>query len=153
MLDLRIVPHVLRHRPTCTVSADTPVRDAARQMRDMNVSAALVLGTVFSPVGLLTERDLVRRVVAEGLDAAATPVAAILRPVSDHLAPDDLAVDALALMAIRDLDCLPVRGDDEVLGLVTLADLCDVLRHAVAAPLETTHAALFQPDSDPVSRP
>ncbi len=153
MLDLRIVPDVLHDRPPCIVTADTPVRDAARRMGDAAASAALVLDTDGSPCGLISERDLARRIVAEGRDAVATPVAAILRAVSDHLAPGDLAVDALALMAVRDLDCLPVMENGAVVGLVTLADLCNVLRRASAASLEATHVAMFQPDVGPVSRP
>jgi len=105
-----------------TVTATTTVLDAARLMNERGIGAVVVLerGT---PCGIFTERDLMRRVVAERRDPAATEVRQVLTPelitTSEEMAVEECA----ALMTNRRVRHLPVLGPDGLAGIVTIGDL------------------------------
>ena len=101
----------------------TSIRAGAQQMRELRVSSVLLVeqGHLF---GLVTDRDLRNRVVAQGLD--------IDRPMSDiaTLAPMTLqaqspAFDALLLMARHNVHHVPVMDGDRVIGMITATDLTE----------------------------
>jgi CBS domain-containing protein len=114
--------------PLC-VSADATVREAARQMRDHDVSCLAVLrdGRL---VGILTGGDLADRVIAEALGPD-TPVSVAMTANPRTLDPSALGFDALLLMTENGFDHLPVVEFGEVVGMLTSADL--VRREAVSA--------------------
>ena len=66
----------MRRRNVITATPDTTVRKAASLMASRNVGAVMIVDGE-ALVGILTERDVVFRVVAPGLDPATTAVAAI----------------------------------------------------------------------------
>jgi CBS domain-containing protein len=107
-----------------TIPATASVLDAARAMRDANVGMLPVVERSGRLRGVVTDRDLVIRVLAEG--AAARRVA-----VSDHLTvrvltarPDWSADQAMETMANAKVGRLPVvDGRGRVLGVVTLSSL------------------------------
>jgi CBS domain-containing protein len=74
-------------------------------------------------VGILTERDVVVRVLAEERDPRAAVVrdAATLRPVV--CAPEDDVATALEQMREEEIQHLPVIAEDEVVGVISLADI------------------------------
>jgi IMP dehydrogenase len=79
--------------------------------------------------GIFTERDVLRRVVAGGLDPAATPISAVMSaPVLT--CPPSLSVDDCAtFMTTNNVRHVPVQGDDGLIGLVSIRD---VLGHKVS---------------------
>jgi CBS domain-containing protein len=105
-----------------TVEAGATVADAARQMRDGDVGAVVVVenGKV---AGIVTDRDIAVRVVAEGLDPDATKVseAATMRPVT--LTVDQSVDDAIRLIREQDVRRIVVVQDDRPAGIVSLGDL------------------------------
>src|ERR671926_1625817 len=105
-----------------TVDTGATVADAARQMRDGDVGDVIVIenGRV---VGIITDRDIVVRVVAEGLDPDATPVseAATMDPVT--LTVDQHVEDAIRLVREHNVRRVPVVQDGRPAGIVSLGDL------------------------------
>ena len=105
------------------VSPDTSVGEIARQMRDKSISSViLVKGD--QAVGIVTERDLVRRVLASGRDPGATKAFEICtRPVAttSDSADLELAVDIMNSYNIRRL--VIVDRDSKVVGIVTTDDI------------------------------
>lgn len=65
-------------RDVATCSADATVRDAARTMATRDIGSILVVDDARRPVGIVTDSDLRRKVVAEAIDPASTPVARIM---------------------------------------------------------------------------
>jgi CBS domain-containing protein len=115
------------HEVIAVQPADT-VLQAANLMNQRNIGGVVVLeGDRL--VGIFTERDVLRRVVAPGLDPATTPVAEVMTaPVIT--CPPELSVDDCAtLMTTRAVRHLPVHDGTGLTGLVTIRDL---LAHKVS---------------------
>ena len=110
------------------VSADTPVADIARRLRDDRIGAVIVCGADERLHGLVTDRDIAVEVVAAGKDVASTRAADILagRETVTIGADDDLD-EAVRTMAHHAVRRLPVIDGDRVIGVVSQAD---VARHA-----------------------
>ncbi len=108
-------------RAPVMVAADTEIRGAARRMRDEKVSCVMV-GDERRLLGILTDRDLRNRVVAEEL-AGDAPVSAVMTPEPYRLQADDMAFDALLLMSRHNIHHLPVMRGDAVVGCLTSTTL------------------------------
>ncbi len=105
------------------VAGNVPVKDAAELMGELDVGA-LPIGSPAALDGIVTDRDLLFRVVAAGLDPNATLVRDVAsRAVIACRDGDDLQV-AMDLMAANHIRRLPVLDDGgAVCGWVTLADI------------------------------
>jgi CBS domain-containing protein len=106
------------------VREDTTLIEAAQQMRISGVGGLPVLDSAGEKcVGILTERDIVVRVLAEERDPRAAVVrdAASLRPVM--CTPDDDVATALVQMREQEIQHLPVTASGRVIGMISLADI------------------------------
>lgn len=115
-----------------TVEPSTPIQEAAKLMRDEDVGPIPIVenGTV---TGLVTDRDLVVRVIAEGKDPATTRVADIASQDLITIDPEQSLDEALRLMAKHQVRRLPVCEEDgRLVGIVAQADV------ALAAKDEST---------------
>ncbi|WP_119166559.1 DUF294 nucleotidyltransferase-like domain-containing protein [Algihabitans albus] len=104
---------------TCPPSAT--VAEVARTMRDRQVSCLLVMQET-QLTGIVTNRDLVKRALAEGLSTDA-PVTGVMTADPITLAPDALGSDVLHAMLERRIGHLPVVDGERVIGVVTQTDL------------------------------
>ncbi|MFK0220952.1 CBS domain-containing protein [Streptomyces vinaceus] len=106
-----------------TVEQLTTLAEAARVMRDAGIGDVLVVDQGRLR-GILTDRDIVVRALAEGRDPAETAVRAICSSDPLTVKPDDSVDQAVDLMRRHALRRLPVQADDgELVGIVTLGDL------------------------------
>ncbi len=111
----------LVHRPAPICRPDDTVREAARRMAECDVSCILV--ETGSGYGVLTDSDLRRRVVAEGLSYD-TPVSELMVEHALTVPPDRLAIDAMIDMLDAGIHHLPVVDARGVpLGVITATDL------------------------------
>jgi CBS domain-containing protein len=105
-----------------TVESGATVAEAAREMRDGDVGSVVVIenGKV---AGIITDRDIAVRVVAQGLDPDATRVseAATMPPVT--LTVDQSVDDAIRLVREQEIRRIVVVQDDRAAGIVSLGDL------------------------------
>jgi CBS domain-containing protein len=105
-----------------TVESGATVAEAAREMRDGDVGSVVVIedGKV---AGIITDRDVAVRVVAQGLDPDATRVseAATMPPVT--LTVDQSVDDAIRLVREQEIRRIVVVQDDRAAGIVSLGDL------------------------------
>ena len=108
------------------IPAEAPVSEAAELMGELDLGA-LPVGTAEDLQGVVTDRDILYRVVARGLGSADVTVGAIAtRPVIGCGEEDSLQ-DAMSLMAAHHIRRLAVRDDGgRVIGWLTLGD---VARH------------------------
>lgn len=105
-----------------TIDAGAPIAEAARKMREADVGPIIVMedGSV---CGILTDRDIAIRAVAEGMDPSTTKVGEICSKEVATLSPRDkvtMAVDLMEKIAVRRL---PVVEDHKPVGILTLGDL------------------------------
>ncbi|KMO32108.1 CBS domain-containing protein [Methylobacterium aquaticum] len=109
------------------IPGDAPVQEAALLMGELDVGA-LPVGTPDALDGVITDRDILYRVVAQGLDPRGVRVSTVLsRPVVSCAESDPLRA-ALDLMAAHHVRRLPVRAaGGRVTGWITLADLSRAL--------------------------
>lgn len=106
-----------------TLDGQTPVAEATRAMRDAGIRDVMITHSA-EPQGLLTDRDVVVRALAEGRDPATTPVGECCS--SDGLvttSPDTSPDEAIALMRRNTIRRLPVVEDGRPVGMVSLGDL------------------------------
>lgn len=100
---------------------NTPVSDAARLMRSADRDSLIVFD-LGRAMGIVTERDIIRKITAEGLDAMHVHVAQIVSSPLITIHPDRPAREAAALMLEKKIRHLPVVKDNRLLGIITLTD-------------------------------
>jgi CBS domain-containing protein len=114
------VADVMTQNPV-TVDGAEPVREAARRMRDDDTGAIIVTqdGRV---AGLVTDRDIAVRIVAEGKDSSTAVRDACSSDVTT--VPSDASIQqAVQLMRTKAVRRLPVLDGDRPVGIVSLGDL------------------------------
>jgi CBS domain-containing protein len=104
------------------VSGDATVFEAISKMCALHIGALLVNASD-KPIGIVSERDLMRRVVLERRDPSATTVAAVMTHELAFIALDAAPEQAMALMVQRCCRHLPVLEGEAVVGLVSMGDL------------------------------
>ena len=126
-------------RNVLKLSSTATVADAARTMRDSNVGAVIVedQGKL---VGLVTDRDIVVRAIAQERDPKSTQLSEACSKTLISLEPEDDTDRAVEVMRERSVRRLPVVEKGRVVGIVSLGDLAlerdrkSVLGHISAAP-------------------
>ena len=117
----RTVEEIMTRDPR-TVNADDPIQEAARIMRDSDIGDVIVLegGEVG---GIVTDRDIVVRGVAEGRGGESTSVSDVFTSGVESIAPSDSVDDALRKMREADIRRLPVVEGGKPVGIISLGDL------------------------------
>ena len=111
-------------RSVVTVSPGASVREAARLMAERNVGALPVVDEGGRLVGILSERDIVRRVVAAGRDPDSTRVSEVMTPDPVTVGPDYTLADALRVMAQLGVRHLPVVDEGgRLVGIISVKDI------------------------------
>ncbi len=104
-----------------TVTPDTTVQDSARNMHEHRTSSVLVIEKEILK-GIITERDMVSRVVAKGIPLS-TASHEIMTPNPITISRLDYYYDAISLILLKGIKHLPVVEETKVVGIVTLSDL------------------------------
>ncbi len=117
---------VLNRKPNAsihTIAPDASVLDAAHAMNDHRIGALLVVASS-RLAGIFTERDMLRRVVAQGLSPQSTPVESVMTRAVTTATPNTKTADAQKIFKEHRIRHLPVIGaGGSILGLVSIGDL------------------------------
>ena len=105
-----------------TVDKGATLQEAARLMREHDIGSVLVMDE-HSLHGIVTDRDVVIRGVAEGRDPKTARVADVCSGDVQALSADAQIQDAVDLMIERALRRIPVLENDRPVGIVSLGDL------------------------------
>jgi CBS domain-containing protein len=105
-----------------TVGKQTTLHEAARRMRDAGIGDVLVVEDGHLS-GLVTDRDLVIRALADGKDPGHTSVGEVCSDELVSVEPDDDIPRAVDLMRTHALRRLPVTENDRPVGIISLGDL------------------------------
>ncbi len=102
---------------------DESVSDAARKMRDLGVGALPICGDDNRLAGMITDRDIVLKCVAEGHDTTTMKVAEYAGDEVVTIGADDSVEMALATMTSAGVRRLPVVDGRDLVGMVSQADI------------------------------
>jgi CBS domain-containing protein len=125
----------------CSIGASAAVVEAARLMREEDIGS-LPITDDETLVGMITDRDITMRVVAEASDPHMTSVGDVCSRDLISVAPDNDLEEALQLMARHQVRRLPVVENGRLVGIVAQADIA--LRET-----ETKTGALVEAISKP----
>lgn len=139
----KIVPDIVKPVDVASVKADDMVLDAAMMMRDRKIAALIVVDDAGNLTGIVTERDVVFRLTANGKDPAITTISEIMTPNPDTLAPGDSASDALELMQTRNYRHLPVVEGSKCIAVVSVRDLFNSVKESLEESIRETEAFVF----------
>jgi CBS domain-containing protein len=109
-----------------TVLQDSMVQNAIRVMDEHNIGSVVVLDSL-GPCGVFTERDLVSRVLARGMDPEATVVSEVASPRFPSIV-SSLTLEETATAMIEKKSRLMVFEGADLVGMVTPTDLVRVLK-------------------------
>lgn len=148
-----LVCDIMTLSPECCLSTST-AREAAELLRARAVGILLVVDEMATKklVGVVTDRDICVRVVAEGKDPATAAVGECMTAAAVTCAPGEPIARALAKMREHRVRRLPVAGGD---GRVTgLLSLTDIIRYASLPEPEVLAALgrIWEP-TGPLGRP
>jgi CBS domain-containing protein len=113
---------IMTHGAACARSEET-VADAAGKMRDLDVGALPICGDDDRLKGMVTDRDILVRCVAEGADPTSTPVSVLAEGKPVTIGADDPIDQALQTMIEHGVRRLPVIDGDRLVGMVSQADV------------------------------
>ena len=104
------------------VAPTADVYEAIQAMADRNVGALLVL-EAGRLVGVISERDLARKLVLKGKSPMNTPVSDIMTKTVVCTRPDQTVEECMALMTNKRVRHLPVISENDVVGLISIGDV------------------------------
>ena len=107
-----------------SVDSSMTVKDAAAVMEDANVGS-IVITKENIPVGILTERDFVNRVVGKD-KAPSTQVSEVMTQPIKVVGPDETIWDVAEVMRSKNIHKVPVQDGDKLVGIFTATDLVRV---------------------------
>jgi CBS domain-containing protein len=124
-----------------TIGPDRRVREAVALLARRNIGALVVVDESRAPVGIMSERDVVR--------AAATDEGILARQVSDIMTrnlvtatPDDDLLSVAHVMTERRIRHLPVVQADRLVGIVSIGDVVKAQRDQYQGQLDTLQVQL-----------
>ncbi len=111
-------PEVYTCSPRCTL------RDVIRDMSARNITSVIVIDHLKQPVGILTEHDIMKRVIAaEGVDLDSTPISMVMTSDPITLHPDNTIYRALSVLTDSKVKHLPLIEEGKIVGIVTMRQL------------------------------
>ena len=115
-------------RHVVTIGPNRSALDAALLMKENRISSLIVQDKDNKSLGIITERDFVKRVCAEDKKSSEVKISELMSKIQTFAEPDtpvDVAVQRMINNRIRRL---PVVSDGNVVGIITVTDLAKELR-------------------------
>jgi signal-transduction protein with cAMP-binding, CBS, and nucleotidyltransferase domain len=145
-------------RGVTPVDPSASVQEAARQMAELDVGAVLV-GSEDALEGILTDRDILLRVVVDGRDPSAVAVRDVMSSSLFSCKVDDRVESVLAEMRERQIRRMPVYDESgRAVGFVALSDLAKAVRspeqiHETLREISEPHRSRKAPPADEPEEP
>lgn len=110
-----------------TCSPDESVRNVAREMAQRKISSAIVTDSGMRPVGIVTERDIVRKIVVDSVGETGTKkISDIMTRDPVCLSPDNSLFDSLATFLRHTIKHLPIVRNNRVEGILTFRQIMKI---------------------------
>jgi len=119
----RTVFQAMSRRHLVSLGPGATVHEAACVMTQANCGSVLIIDGAGTLLGILTERDLMTKVLAKALNPATTPVTKVMTPHPQCVGPEMKVSDAIVIMIERGFRHLPVVIDGtKILGVFSARD-------------------------------
>ena len=119
----RTVYQSMPHRHVISLTPAATIWEAACVMTKANCGSVLIIDTAGTMLGIVTERDLMTRVLAKALNPASTLVSEVMTRNPHCVGPDMRVSDAVLIMIARGFRHLPVvSGAGKILGVFSVRD-------------------------------
>src|SRR5688500_5418425 len=105
-----------------TIDPDVPVSELLRSLAEHNIGAIVVVGPS-GVAGIVSERDVVRRLHESGADLLSSPVSAIMTADVFTCSPSDTVDSLPVVMTERRFRHVPVVSDGQLVGIVSIGDV------------------------------
>ena len=105
-----------------TIDQDVPVSELLRALAEHNVGAIVVVGAG-GVAGIVSERDVVRRLHERGADLLSSPVSEIMTTEVFTCSPADTVDSLTVVMTERRFRHVPVISDGQLVGIVSIGDV------------------------------
>ena len=120
---------------------NTSVSDAVRKMHEHKVGSLLVMEQD-QLRGIITERDVLFRVVNDGIDATQTPVSKVMTDHPKTVSPTTTVEDAMRQVTDERVRHLPLINGDKVVGVISSGDLTRWVVDAQQGEIKELHGAV-----------
>ncbi|MGW4353023.1 CBS domain-containing protein [Nocardia sp. NPDC004582] len=119
------ISEILRRKggEVVTIAPDATVRELLRILAENNVGAAIVSPDGTAMAGIVSERDIVRRLYRDGAPLLDAPVSTIMTAALHTCSPDDNVETLNATMTEHRIRHLPVLEDGHMIGIVSIGDV------------------------------
>jgi len=119
----RTVIQSMSQRHLVSLGPEASVHEAACVMTRANVGSVLIVDAAGTMLGILTERDLMTRVLAKAVDPATTAVSKVMTRHPRCIAPESKVADAVVIMIERGFRHLPIVAEGgRILGVFSIRD-------------------------------
>ncbi len=120
----RVIDAMTR-KPIC-INQDTDLKKCAQIMAEKHIGSLIVTDEKCNLIGFLSEQDIVRRVVARGINPIGVKAKEIMQKKIITITPEKDIYDALVKMRNNDIRHLPVIEGKKLLGLLTVKDVLKI---------------------------
>src|SRR5919106_571065 len=110
-----------------TIDISRGATEAARLMTDRHISSVIIVNKE-QPVGIITERDFVKKICAKELEISKVRVGDIMSRILTYADPDTSIDVAIQRMLNHNIRRLPILSEGKVIGIITVTDLAKHLR-------------------------
>lgn len=110
-----------------TIDISRGATEAARLMTDRHISSVIIIDKE-QPVGIITERDFVKKICAKELEISKVKVGDIMSRILTYADPDTSIDVAIQRMLNHNIRRLPILTEGKVIGIITVTDLAKHLR-------------------------
>ncbi|MBN2367923.1 CBS domain-containing protein [Candidatus Woesearchaeota archaeon] len=112
-------------RSAVTVSPETSVFECAKKMKEERLGS-LIIQEKGKLSGILSEQDLVHKIIAKGINPKKTPVKDIMTSEVVSISPEKDITDAILKMSLMNVRRLPVVEDSNIVGILTSKDILKI---------------------------
>jgi signal-transduction protein with cAMP-binding, CBS, and nucleotidyltransferase domain len=109
-------------KPVISIEGSSSVRETTKLMTEKNIGSILIYEDN-RPAGIVTERDILVRVVAKGHDPDKTAVREIMSSPLISINRDSSILDAMRYLREKEISRLVIMHEDDVIGIVSERDL------------------------------
>ena len=136
------------HRSLEVITPKTTIVEAAERMRERQIGSLLVgspdaEGHLSHKSGIVTETDLIRKVLAKGLDPSRSMVDQIMNSPLLTIAPDCPMLDASQLMETNHIRHLCVSDEENIVGMISVRDLVRYFVDSEGGPIRDADKVFF----------
>ena len=113
-----------------TIESEKKALDAAMILKEKQISFLVVIDKI-KPIGIVSERDIVRKIVADNKEASSTPLELIMSKNFKWVEPNSSIEEAVQKMLNNNIRRLIVLDNEKLVGVITQTDLTEFLRSKI----------------------